>query len=139
MERLFGSLPKRRFETVGELFNNGHRIAEIQALFGVKRETILRHLERYHQAGRPLDPQRLLKESELPPELLRKLLHQLKGADLTFLEPIYNELDGLVSYDELRLLRLYLACLYTSENPSPPENPSPIGKLLTFVRKVFSV
>lgn len=140
MELLLAPLPKRRFETVGELFNNGHSITEIQALFGVKRETILRHLERYHQAGRPIDPQRLLNESELPSGLLHKLLRQLRKKDLTFLEPIYEELDGLVSYAELRLLRLYFACLPASEDSSSDhvsENSSPVDKLLTFVRRMF--
>lgn len=130
MELLLAPLPKRRFETVGELFNNGHSIAEIQTLFGIKRETVLRHLERYHQAGRPVDPHRLLNESQLPPDLLHKLLDQLRKMDLTFLEPVYEELDGLVPYDELRLLRLYLTIIDVLRDTSlhTPENPSPYGQ-----------
>jgi ATP-dependent DNA helicase RecQ len=62
------------------------------------------------QAGHSLDPRRLLAMSELDPELQRGALHRLAATDTRMLGPIYEGFGGLVSYDELRLLRLYLAC-----------------------------
>ena len=101
---------KRRFEEMGELFESGRSVAELQATFGVKRSTVLENLERYHRAGHALDHRRLLEASELEPELQRGVLRRLATTNAQMLGPIFEEFGGLVSYDELRLLRLYLAC-----------------------------
>jgi ATP-dependent DNA helicase RecQ len=101
---------KRRFEEMGELFEDGRSVAELQTMFDVKRATVIQHLERYQQAGHLLDHRRVLTESELAPELQRGVLRRLTAFDTTLLGPIMEEFGGLVSYDELRLLRLYLAC-----------------------------
>lgn len=101
---------KRRFEEVGELFKDGRSVAELQATFSVKRNTVLENLERYHRAGHSLDHRRLLEASELEPELQRGVLRRLAATNAQMLGPIFEEFGGLVSYDELRLLRLYLAC-----------------------------
>jgi ATP-dependent DNA helicase RecQ len=101
---------KRRFEEVGELFKDGRSVVELQATFSVKRNTVLENLERYHRAGHSLDHRRLLEASELEPELQRGVLRRLAATNTQMLGPIFEEFGGLVSYDELRLLRLYLAC-----------------------------
>ncbi|HHY57980.1 MAG TPA: DNA helicase RecQ [Chloroflexi bacterium] len=116
--RASGVLPmslKRRFEEVGELFAAGRSVAELQATFGVKRETIIQHLERYHQAGHQLDHRRLLAASALTPEVRQEVLRRLAAADTYMLGPIFEEFDGLVPYEELRLLRLYLNCRRTQD------------------------
>ena len=101
-------LVKRRFEEIGERFQAGYTLADLQDLFGINRSTILRHLRRYQQAGHSLDPTRLLAESELDPVIRRGVLRRLVGE--TVLSPLFEEFGGLVSYDELHLLRLYLEC-----------------------------
>lgn len=101
---------KRRFEEVGESFEDGRTLAELQATYSVKRDTVIQNLERYHQAGHVLDPARLLAESTLEPELRRGVLRRLTGISAPVLGPVFEEFGGLVPYDELRLLRLYLCC-----------------------------
>ena len=101
---------KRRFEEVGELFEAGRTIAELQATFGVKRDTVIQNLERYQQAGHQLDHRRVLAASELTSEWQRSVLRRLAADNTHILGPIFEEFGGLVSYDELRLLRLYLTC-----------------------------
>ncbi|HAJ35213.1 MAG TPA: hypothetical protein DCL15_05925, partial [Chloroflexi bacterium] len=101
---------KRRFEEVGELFEAGRSVAELQAAFGVKRETIIHNLERYQQAGHQLDHRRVLAASALAPELQQGVLRRLSATDAHMLGPIFEEFGGRVPYDELRLLRLYLDC-----------------------------
>jgi len=105
---------KRRFEEVGETFEDGRTFAELQATYGVKRDTVVQNLERYHQAGHVLDPAQLLAESTLEPELRRGVLRRLGSAG-SLLGPIFEEFGGLVPYDELRLLRLYLTCRHTQD------------------------
>jgi len=115
------SLPaavKRRFEEVGELFEDGRTIAELQELFGVKRDTVIQNLARYHEAGHSLDPGRLLAASELEPMLQRGVLRRLASTDAALLGPIFEEFGGLVPFDELRLLRLYLACRRAQDGKS---------------------
>ena len=53
----------RRFEEVGELFDSGRTVPELQALYGVKRDTIIEHLTAYVHAGHTIDGTRLRYEA----------------------------------------------------------------------------
>jgi ATP-dependent DNA helicase RecQ len=115
---------KRRFEEVGVLFEDGRTIADLQALFEVKRAAVIQNLERYHQAGHILDPSRLLTESELEPAWQRSVLRRLADADTCYLGPVFEEFGRLVSFDELRLLRLYLACRRAQDENAEFDQPA---------------
>jgi len=101
---------KRRFEEVGEFYLAGQSVAELQKLYGVKRETILGHLERFRQAGRTLDAARILAESQLTPEQQKQVWAQFQQLGTDRLGPIYEALGQRIPYPELRLMRLYFLC-----------------------------
>ncbi len=101
---------KRRFEEVGEAFAAGQSISELAERFGVKQGTILQNLQRWHDAGHPLDANRLLQCSRLPPQERERALAQFRRLGHRQLSPVYDALGGQVAYDELHLLRLYLMC-----------------------------
>lgn len=144
-QRTLRDLPssvKRRFEEVGKLFEDGRTVVELQAMFGVKRGTVIENLERYHLSGHQLNHERLLEASELDTELRRGVLRRLAATDTGTLAPIFEEFGGLIPYDELRLLRLYLACRraqdkqaifernvsYRTKNPAPPATPAALSR-----------
>jgi ATP-dependent DNA helicase RecQ len=101
---------KRRFEEVGEAFAAGQSLDELAARHAVKRGTILQHLQRYCDAGHPLDADRVLQCSTLPPEARERVLATFSELGHQWLGPVHDALGGSVPYEELHLLRLYLTC-----------------------------
>ncbi len=69
--------------------------------------TILEHLTRYAQAGHPLrngEDMQLL--SSVTPELKQAALAAFQELGTAYLKPIYDQLNGTVKYDDLKILRL---------------------------------
>jgi ATP-dependent DNA helicase RecQ len=115
--------PSRRFHQVGEAFNAGESIEQIQTRWGVTRSTILNHLLQYLRAGNYLDADRLLQESTLSLTdqtrifaLFDQLGHQRLG-------PAFEALEGSIPYEDLHLLRLVLLSRTTPDPDTTPRNP----------------
>jgi len=115
---------KRRFEEVGELFAAGQSVEEIQKLYDVQRSTVLNHLVTYQAAGHDFDPARILALSQLEPDLRRTVLRRLSTSPEPLLSQIYEEFGGLVPYEELHLLRLYLRCRRDQDEAAVFEQPA---------------
>ena len=101
---------KRRFEEVGELFAAGHSVAELQDVYGVKRGTIINHLTTYLRAGGEMDAQRVRAASTLSPAQQEQVLAVLDELGADALRPVFDAFDGIISYDELHIMRLYYLC-----------------------------
>jgi ATP-dependent DNA helicase RecQ len=99
---------KRRFKEVGELFEAGHSLDELAGRFSVKRATIVQNLARHFQNGGRLNPDRLLAASSLSPPEQERVLAVFGQLGTERLAPVYDALGGSISYDELRLLQLFL-------------------------------
>lgn len=99
----------KRYQEVGERYNQGQSIGDLMRHYQVKLETIIGHLARYHLDGHPLRPDGLLEVSDLTPEKANALLAQIeaRALGLEFLSPVYKAFKGEVSYPDLRILRLY--------------------------------
>ncbi|MCB9124384.1 MAG: DNA helicase RecQ [Caldilinea sp.] len=116
---------RRRFEEVGEMFAEGRSVEEIQKFFDVQRSTVINHLVHYQAAGHALDPARILALSQLEPALRQPALRRLAATTEMQLTPIYEEFGGLVSYEELHVLRLYLRCRRELDETAMFEQPAP--------------
>ncbi len=102
------STKKRRYEEVGELLAAGHSIEYLQALYDVKRRTIINNLERYLSDGHDLSSDQLLASCSLPLETQEEVLAAFTELGTEWLRPVYDRLGGRVAFDDLQLLRLYL-------------------------------
>jgi len=118
---------KRRFEEVGEFFLAGQTVEELRAMYQVKRDTITAHLQRYRHAGHSLPAARILAESRLSPEQQDRVLSLFQQMGSDYLNPIYEALGQSISYEELRLIRLYLLCGGEMPATAPPSEPG-IGR-----------
>ena len=98
---------KKRYIIVGEAYNSGKSINEIKSHFNIKLSTVLSHLYQYLQDGYSIDTGPLLSLSALPDAQKDKVFEALRSLGPEFLRPIYDALDGTVSYDELSILRLH--------------------------------
>ncbi|MBN1428022.1 MAG: DNA helicase RecQ [Anaerolineae bacterium] len=103
----------RRYMAVGEAFNEGETVPSLMDQYQVKAATILNHLARYAAAGH-----KLRRADDLLP-LISATAEQQESAfaafdelGTDFLKPVFDRLEGSVSYDALSALRLcYLSRL----------------------------
>lgn len=114
-----GAERQPRHNLVGEAYNAGASIQELMEQFGVQQGTILNHLSKYILEGYSLRSSEYLALPDLPEDLLQKAMEAFKALGTEYLKPIYEELDGAVNYDDLKLLRLYYL---TEEHASSEPN-----------------
>ena len=97
----------RRYVMVGDAYNSGATVPELMERYHVTAGTILEHLKRYLAAGNQLrggeDLQSLTSVSAEKKELAFTAFDELGTA---FLKPIFEKLNGVLSYDDLKILRL---------------------------------
>lgn len=99
---------RRRHHEVGEAFNDGESIEQLTNRFGVKPGTIISHLEKYRLEGNPIRSDGILEASELTREQQEQVFQTFKKEGSEMLRPVFDALNETVSYEELRLMRLYL-------------------------------
>ena len=98
---------KRKHHTVGEAYNAGKSVQELMTEFNVKQNTILDHLFKYFQEGRPLRADGLLELSTLASDKQTAVLDSFKHLGADFLRPVFEAFKEEISYEELKILRLY--------------------------------
>ncbi len=109
---------KRRFQEVGELFVAGSSIADLQALYGVQRGTIITHLVDYRRAGGEVDGERVLLASTLSPAEQERVLSVLAELGSGSLRPVFDALGGAITWEDLHLMRLYYEATRTRRDDS---------------------
>jgi ATP-dependent DNA helicase RecQ len=92
---------------VGEAYNAGASIHELMEQFGVQQGTILNHLSKYIQEGYSLRSSVLPILPELPGDLIQEVMNIFDSLGTEYLKPIFESLSGAVSYDDLKILRLF--------------------------------
>lgn len=102
---------KQKHIFIGEAFNNGKSIKEIMANFDLKQNTILYHLYKYLQEGNTIKPDELLTLSALNPNQQTEVLETFEKLGTQYLKPVFEALDGKISYDELKIFQLYYLSL----------------------------
>jgi ATP-dependent DNA helicase RecQ len=101
-----------RFNEVGEAFNAGEPIASLMKRYDVQIGTILNHLTTFAVQGHPLrQDASILNFSKLSPEQIQSVMAAFKSTGIDLLKPVFDRLNGEVSYDELRLLKVYFLSL----------------------------
>lgn len=103
-----------RTRIVAEEFNNGATMQELMEKHGVQANTILDHLNRYVLAGNQLQNGESLQAfTSATPDQQQAAFTAFDELSPTYLKPVFDKLDGKLSYDELKILRL----LYLITNP----------------------
>jgi ATP-dependent DNA helicase RecQ len=109
---------------IGEAYNAGASIQDLMEQFGVQQGTIMNHLSKYLLEGYSLRSSEFLALPDLPEDLTQKVMGAFQALGTEYLKPIYEELDGAVNYDDLKLLRLYYLTNLPKKHSSsgPKEN-----------------
>ncbi len=96
-----------RTEQVADAYNAGSTVTDLALELGVKKQTVINHLWKTVQAGKPLRPGGFLELSHLPAEDQDRVFAAFAELGIDFLKPIYDKMDGSIGYDELHVLRLH--------------------------------
>jgi ATP-dependent DNA helicase RecQ len=91
---------------VGKAYNAGACVQELMEQFNVQEGTIINHLSKYILDGHSLRSDEFFTLPDLPDELRQRVMEALKSLGVDYLKPIYESLDGAVTYDDLKILRL---------------------------------
>jgi ATP-dependent DNA helicase RecQ len=100
---------KLRHVVVGEEFQAGKSLIELCETYNVKQGTIIDHLEKFAGEGNRLPVEAILALSSVPAERQQAVIDCF-GRSGSALRPVFDEMQGAVSFEELRILRLYLLC-----------------------------
>ncbi|MEX2478613.1 MAG: DNA helicase RecQ [Gracilimonas sp.] len=93
---------------VGQMFRRGKSIEEIASHFDVKEGTVISNLIKFVKAGESIPAEHILETSNLGKEELKKVQQAFEKHGHEMLRPVFDELEETVSYDELRVVQLYL-------------------------------
>jgi ATP-dependent DNA helicase RecQ len=93
---------------VGIYLSGGHSIHQAMVEFDVTRETILGHIQTYLESGEALDPDILMKASLLDDCQIGAVIEAFGKLGTAFLSPVHQALGDDYSYQELRIIQLYL-------------------------------
>ena len=97
---------QQRTNFVWERFQAGESIADIAADMGFTQGTILNHLKKAHQAGKPLNIEGLKASSQLSSEDGKRVITTFDDLGVEYLKPVFEALGESVPYDQLHLWRL---------------------------------
>ncbi|WP_020404784.1 DNA helicase RecQ [Gracilimonas tropica] len=93
---------------VGQMYKSGKLISEIAAELDVKKGTVVGYLQKFIRAGHSIPSKQILEASELEEKDLEKIQKAFAKHGHEMLRPVFDELEEKISYDELRVVQLYL-------------------------------
>lgn len=101
------STKKPRHVVIGDEFNSGISVRQIQTNYKIKESTVIDHLYNYIQDKFVLNSSDEFKTlSALSPQLHTDVILNFTKHGTEYLKPVFDELNGQVSYEKLRIMRL---------------------------------
>ena len=107
---------KPRHLHVGEIFNSGRSMQEVMDIFNIKQTTVIDHLFKYVMEGFTLRGDEIFTLTNLTADGKIAVLKAFDQCGSEYLKPAFDALNGAVSYDDLKILRLYYL-IKSTESP----------------------
>ncbi len=107
---------KPRHLHVGEIFNSGRSMQEVMDIFNIKQTTVIDHLFKYVMEGFTLRGDEIFTLTNLTADRKKAVLKAFDQCGSEYLKPAFDALNGAVSYDDLKILRLYFL-IKSTESP----------------------
>ncbi len=101
--------PSPRREEITNLYRRGHTMGAIAEMFNIKLGTVANHLWESVRDGVQIDAEPLLVDSKLTPDEQTRVLRVFEELGVERLRPVFDAFQEAVPYEELHLLRLYVA------------------------------
>jgi ATP-dependent DNA helicase RecQ len=100
-------LKKPRHIEISEMYNSGVAISEISDKEEVQQNTIIEHLFRYLQDGGSIRRDLLVPLVPSNEKILSAIINAFDRAGFERLKPVFEELNGEVDYETIKICRLY--------------------------------
>ncbi|MEA2103311.1 MAG: DNA helicase RecQ [Candidatus Cloacimonadota bacterium] len=100
-----GKYDKRKFQIVGEKYNQGSTTLELAKYFSVKQTTIINNLNEFFLSGHSLR-KGIEKESTLDEKQTEEVYRAFKTEGVERLSPVFHFFNEKIPYHELKILRL---------------------------------
>ncbi len=97
---------KKRYITIGELYNEGYSIDDLMKKYGIAQETVISHLYKYYGEGNRIRSDGFLNYSFLNEDGRGRVFNAFTKLGCRKLKPIFEELNEEIDYGELRILRM---------------------------------
>ena len=97
----------KRHIIIGEAYQSGRTVQEIMDQFNIKLTTTLDHLFKYLLEGNPIRSDDILSLSSLPSSRITRCLEAFEKYGPERLKPVFDAFNSEISYDDLKILRLY--------------------------------
>ncbi len=97
----------RPYQT-GELLNEGKSVQEIATHFEVKESTVISNLTKFVKAGNSIQANTIREDSKLDSDTFEQVEKAFNEHGLDILRPIFEAMNEQVSYEEIRVVQLYL-------------------------------
>jgi ATP-dependent DNA helicase RecQ len=98
---------KLRHIAIGDAYNSGQTIANIMAGYSIKLITVLDHLFKYLLEGNSIRPDGLCSLTTIDKKQQDYVLKSFEKLSPEFLSPVFKAHNGEISYEDLKILRLY--------------------------------
>lgn len=93
---------------VGQMFQEGKTVSVIASEIDVKVATVVNYLSKFVKAGHSIPSDNILEASQLGDPEIKKVRKAFDEHGYELLRPIYDTLNEEVSYDQLRVVQLYM-------------------------------
>ena len=93
---------------VGAMYNAGQPISEIAEKFKIKETTVIQNLRKFLQSGHNLNPDELKNHSGLSEKEFEQVTVAFNENGTELLRPVFEALNEQFSYEELRIVQLFL-------------------------------
>ena len=97
----------QRHMIVGQAYNAGRTVQDLMERHNVQAKTILKHLEKFAMDGNTLRASgELAALTTLDPAQQQKVLQSFEQCGTALLKPVFEQLNGTISYDDLKIMRM---------------------------------
>jgi ATP-dependent DNA helicase RecQ len=109
-----GNIPKHIITS--NLFNEGKSVEQISEEFGIVYGTIIDHFFKFISEGNRIDQERLVSHLKIDGSKLEVVLKIYDSIGCMKLKPVFDQLDGSVGYDDLKIARIIFLGRQYAEN-----------------------
>jgi ATP-dependent DNA helicase RecQ len=109
-EKTGGGAIGARHKEIGALFNSGKTIEQLAAKYEIQPQTIINHLAKFNDEGNAISLKLLKENITIKWEVVEKVIQYFNSEGTDALKPVFEKLNGGVSYENLHLIRLYHKC-----------------------------
>jgi len=97
---------RKKYIEVGEAYNSCHTFNELQNKLGIRRNTIISHLTTYVIEGNRIKTDLLHNLIDFDEQKQSESFTAFNQLETNYLKPVFDKLNGTISYDDLRVLKI---------------------------------